>query len=92
MGLSRFAAVFIVAYLVLPDESLAEDSSHKSRLRVFETRHQFTRFPILGFLPDNKHDLLEKKQDQFDDYGHMRFGKRGEDMDDYGHMRFGKRD
>lgn len=31
---------------------------------------------------------LNKRQ-QFDDYGHLRFGKR-EQFEDYGHMRFGR--
>lgn len=36
-------------------------------------------------------DFLDlNKRQQFDDYGHMRFGKR-EQFDDYGHMRFGRR-
>ncbi|XP_076636685.1 drosulfakinin [Colletes latitarsis] len=42
-----------------------------------------------SFDEDNDFVDLNKRQ-QFDDYGHMRFGKR-EQFDDYGHMRFGRR-
>ncbi|XP_053973397.1 uncharacterized protein LOC128888258 [Hylaeus anthracinus] len=36
-------------------------------------------------------DFLDlNKRQEFDDYGHMRFGKR-EHFDDYGHLRFGRR-
>lgn len=34
-------------------------------------------------------DFVSKRQ-QFDDYGHMKFGKR-EQFEDYDYMRFGKR-
>ncbi|KAF3426925.1 hypothetical protein E2986_12681 [Frieseomelitta varia] len=35
-------------------------------------------------------DIVDlNKRQQFDDYGHMRFGKR-EQFEDYGHMRFGR--
>ena len=48
--------------------------------------------PVSGDFFEEKEEALGKRQEQFDDYGHMRFGKRGEESDDYGHMRFGKRD
>lgn len=38
---------------------------------------------------DDLVDFVSKRQ-QFDDYGHMKFGKR-EQFEDYGYMRFGKR-
>lgn len=37
---------------------------------------------------DEVANVMNKRQ-QFDDYGHMRFGKR-QRYDDYGHLRFGR--
>ncbi|XP_076236800.1 drosulfakinin [Calliopsis andreniformis] len=47
-----------------------------------------------GYIVENRlnedDDFLDlNKRQNFDDYGHMRFGKR-EQFDDYGHMRFGR--
>lgn len=90
MGLNVFTAIFLIAYLVLPDKTLGGDSSGKSRLEL--DRRQYSRIPLLNLLLDEKEEAIGKRQEHFDDYGHMRFGKRGEESDDYGHMRFGKRD
>jgi len=43
--------------------------------------------------PVGDEDTIMQKRQQYDDYGHMRFGKRGgktNDFDDYGHLRFGR--
>lgn len=64
----------------------------KTKLRGLDRRLQYARMPVSNdFLFDEKDEVVGKRQ-EFDDYGHMRFGKRGEESDDYGHMRFGKRD
>ncbi|XP_076766151.1 drosulfakinin [Xylocopa sonorina] len=61
---------------------------------VNDVHRRFRNHPLLrGYIvedlgEDNDFVDLNKRQ-QFDDYGHMRFGKR-EQFDDYGHMRFGR--
>ena len=62
---------------------------------VNNMRRRFRSRPLLrGYAVENlfgeDDDFLDiNKRQQFDDYGHMRFGKR-EQFDDYGHMRFGR--
>lgn len=93
MGFYKFVALFLISYFCLPEEIMAGSSGSRTKLRGLDRRLQFARMPVSGdFIFDEKEDGLAKRQEQFDDYGHMRFGKRGEESDDYGHMRFGKRD
>ncbi|CAK9804090.1 unnamed protein product [Anthophora quadrimaculata] len=62
---------------------------------VTNVHRRFRNHPLLrGYAVENllgeDDDFLDiNKRQQFDDYGHMRFGKR-EQFDDYGHMRFGR--
>ncbi|EEB11923.1 drosulfakinins precursor, putative [Pediculus humanus corporis] len=78
--------------IILPENTFGDDLTNKSKLKYFEKRQQIERLPFISLVLERKQDnMADKRQDQFDDYGHMRFGKRGEDLDDYGHMRFGKR-
>lgn len=65
-----------------------------SKSRYLERRHQLGRLPLTDdlLIQTRGGGIGKRRQEQFDDYGHMRFGKRGEASEDYGHMRFGKRD
>ncbi|KAL0273862.1 UNVERIFIED_CONTAM: hypothetical protein PYX00_006444 [Menopon gallinae] len=92
MVLHAMTAVFLLSYLCIPEEAMGTASSSKSR--HLERRHHLGRLPVANdILIQARADVIGKRrQEQFDDYGHMRFGKRGESSEDYGHMRFGKRD
>ncbi|KOC62825.1 Drosulfakinin [Habropoda laboriosa] len=57
--------------------------------RRFRSRPLLRGYTVENLLGEDDDFLDINKRQQFDDYGHMRFGKR-EHFDDYGHMRFGR--
>ncbi|XP_017763111.1 PREDICTED: callisulfakinin [Eufriesea mexicana] len=57
--------------------------------RRFRSRSPLQGYSMENLFREDEDSVDLNKRQQFDDYGHMRFGKR-EQFDDYGHMRFGR--
>ncbi|XP_016922928.3 uncharacterized protein LOC108004484 [Apis cerana] len=57
--------------------------------RKFRNRPLLREYNVENLLLEEDDFTDLNKRQQFDDYGHLRFGKR-EQFEDYGHMRFGR--
>jgi len=88
---------------VLPSGGSAAGAASNRKVRILNSNPGLVRlFRLLsrsnGLSPDDEDvfggedESYFQKRQQYDDYGHMRFGKRNpKDFDDYGHMRFGRK-